>query len=458
MGDTEVENAVEPDETFNPADGIDVTVNVLQGANVRSGPGLNFNVVGGVGGERSVQADGQSEDGDWLRIAYNNRPAWISKTVLVEDPAFDELPILSPDLRTSMQAFFLRTGVGQPECEGIPEDMLFVQVPNGIEIELDVNGANVTIGSSIGLRTITINGELFLELIVFSGGAEVDGVSVPVGYSTLMCLSEPDNRGMDSESNDRIVSCAPSTPEPVDDFGGIFCYLEELPASLMSYQIEVLCPGETPPPSTDTSSNTTNASPSEIGSVDCSTFGLVSPTDGIVSRPTDFVWTEAPGATRYEVVFYGGSGEVAETFFTENTTINLNTGSIPTGSEVGWEVRAYGEEGYACVTQRTPTFTRTVDPAFEPPLVSRSGDFSASILICDYPDVHEITIGWDGLADGESATFKIQEEDGSGNATRTRSSENGTVTLTLNTFQRVIVTVTTTDGENLTLGSCDAPL
>jgi hypothetical protein len=48
LGDVEVENAVAPEDAFVPSDGVEVTIQSAQGANVRSGPGQTFNVLGGL--------------------------------------------------------------------------------------------------------------------------------------------------------------------------------------------------------------------------------------------------------------------------------------------------------------------------------------------------------------------------------------------------------------------------
>jgi hypothetical protein len=132
LGDVEVENAVAPDEAFVPSEGMEVTVNIPSGANVRSGPGTNFNVVGGLQNGQTVLADGLSEDGQWLRVAYRERPAWLSLSVVVENAALAELPTLTAELQTPMQAFYLRTGIGEPECEEAPDNGLLVQGPENI--------------------------------------------------------------------------------------------------------------------------------------------------------------------------------------------------------------------------------------------------------------------------------------------------------------------------------------
>ena len=108
------------------------------------------------------------------------------------------------------------------------------------------------------------------------------------------------------------------------------------------------------------------ASDSEVGSVDCSNFSLISPVSTVPVGNTNYSWTAAPGATVYEIVFYDFEGRFAQSFRTEQTSIGLNTGQIPTGSQLSWEVRAYRDGAYACVTARTGLLERLPDP--NPPL------------------------------------------------------------------------------------------
>jgi hypothetical protein len=411
MGDTEVENAVDPEAVFQPADGIEVTIIAADGANIRTGPGLNFNVVGGARTNSSLQADGQSADNEWLRIAYNDRLGWVNKIVLAEDSAMADLPVLSPELRTAMQAFYLRTGIGQTACEAAPEDILIVQGPDNIEIELSVNGANVEIGSTIGLRMIEIDSELFLEMLVFSGQGRANGVIVPQGFRTLMCLGEADSRGTDGEANDLIVTCDPSTPEPIEDFGEQWCFLEQLPASIMNYQIEILCPGETPPPT----ANSTGPR-SELPGVDCSTFSLIAPLIPVDAGNHEFSWTPAEGENlQYQLVFYNVDGNEVESFYTFDTSYFINLGAqTATGGQFAWEVRIYQNGRYACVTQRSPRLIRTAG-ADRPPRGAAGSGLSAYIGGCTMGAGGWIaSISWSGALASDSISASSNEGDSAG--------------------------------------------
>lgn len=460
LGDTEVENAVAPDEAFVPSNGIPVTVTFPQGAALRSGPGDNFNVIFPVAAGTVLTADGLSPDGAWVRTAHNDRPVWARRTTLADDPAIAALPTLNNELRTPMQAFYLRTGIGQPACEEAPDDILLVQGPEDIEIELTVNGANVSLGSSGAFRVVEINGEPFLEVIVFDGEFIIEGEDgapdtvITPGMRSLMCLGDQNSRGLDGEANDLVVTCNPSPPEKIDvgEFTDDWCVLEDVPSNILNYGLST-CPGThtvasgenlfriaqfycvslqdlldlngitdptrlavgqqlilppgfcqgqgstrppAPPPTTVPAGDDTSALPD----VDCSTFALIAPLSNITPRPTVFSWTEAPGATSYEIVFYNYLGEFAQSFPVQGTSIELNVGQIPTGSELSWEVRAYRDGQYACVTGRTAQTTRLADPlapTFTPP-----PDFTIS-TVCQV--AYDVEIVWGNLPAGVSVSF-----------------------------------------------------
>ena len=71
FGDVEVESAVEPESVFQAIESIEVTSTT--GANIRSGAGLNYNVIGGVGAGEMLSIDGQSADGEWYRTIVGSQ-------------------------------------------------------------------------------------------------------------------------------------------------------------------------------------------------------------------------------------------------------------------------------------------------------------------------------------------------------------------------------------------------
>ncbi len=75
LGEAAAQNAVTPEDAFTPSDlTVDVTASV--NANLRSGPGLNANVINVSEVGSVLQADALSEGLNWLRVLYDDAPAW----------------------------------------------------------------------------------------------------------------------------------------------------------------------------------------------------------------------------------------------------------------------------------------------------------------------------------------------------------------------------------------------
>jgi hypothetical protein len=174
--------------------------------------------------------------------------------------------------------------------------------------------------------------------------------------------------------------------------------MEEIPGDLLNYPLEILCPGETPPPP-PVQQQQQAGSQSQNPDVNCATFQRIGP-DVVPATEVTFSWTEAPGAAEYEIVFYNYQDTVAGTFRTTGTNITLNVGTIPTGGELSWEVRAYGpNNSYACVTARSAKAARQSDPNAPQGGSSQAVQLSATWkcvdaeIIVSYSNVPEGTTG-----------------------------------------------------------------
>ena len=388
LGDVEVENAVAPEDAFSPADPIPAIAAVP--ANLRSGPGLDHNVVGGAPAGAELPVDGLSPDGEWLRTAHRNRPAWISRSVVEADEAFDDLPAIESTQQTPMQAFYLRTGLGNPVCEQAPDDVLMLQGPENLEVELTVNGADIRMGSTVLLRILPPGDRM--EIIVLDGHVVIPGqTTIYEGYRSVVCLDEPQNRGLDGQSNDRVVSCGWSQPEPVeqDEITGNWCVLEDVPEGILNYPVDLLC-------SEEEIQQAVTQQQQPPSAVDCSNFAHLSPTGAIPTGPATFYWSEVPGADRYEVVFYNYLGERAANFFTSNSSLSVNTGTIATGGQMRWEVIAWQGSEPACSTGQTqPTIRQPPTPTPTPtPRPQPSGPSASWACTGVYPG--EISVNWSG--------------------------------------------------------------
>jgi hypothetical protein len=338
FGDTQVENAVPAESALPAVEPIPVVT--LVGANIRTRPTSNANVAGSVPAGTELGADGISGDGGWLRVALNERtPGWISTTVI--DPAADlsSLPTITADSLSPMQAFYFRTGIGQPSCNEAP-NVLVVQGPDNLRVNITANGADIEIGSTIMLKSVDDNQ---VELTTLNGTARVDNLRIPAGFTATSPLDE--NGNMVNFSGLR-----PLTQAELDELA----WLQDAPAEVLEYPIDLPdqpttftpLPTSANPPPGNTGGN--NPPPPSDGSVDCSGFRATSPLDGARYGRNTFYWDAAPGATSYRLNVPGvGSVEVAAP--TTNVTFNLASAG-PSTFEISWSVDALVNGAVACST------------------------------------------------------------------------------------------------------------
>ncbi len=249
LGDVEVESAVEPEGTFESIEPIDITL--TDSANVRSGAGINFNIIGGVAAGETLAFDAQNADSTWYRTVLDGRIGWVFSDLLGTPDDLIDLPVIDGQQRGAMQAFYLRTGFGTPACEEAPQDTLVVQGPDGISIDLTVNGANINLGSTIAMRILppgniieftVIDGRLTIE----AGNPDGSDLVLFENFRTTACLDEPENLGVDGSTNDRLINCEFTEPEfvPELDLGESFCVLENV--ENFNYNVDLACPQNDP--------------------------------------------------------------------------------------------------------------------------------------------------------------------------------------------------------------------
>ncbi len=77
-------------ETVAPADGAPVQVRLANDANVRSGPGTEFDTVGQVAADATVTVVGRDSSGEWFLL---DDGTWVFAGVLVEEP---NVPVIVP--------------------------------------------------------------------------------------------------------------------------------------------------------------------------------------------------------------------------------------------------------------------------------------------------------------------------------------------------------------------------
>lgn len=356
LGDVAVENAVSPEAAFAGSDPVDVVT--LVASNFRSSPSTNANIVASAPLGTTISADGLSPDGAWLRVLSKAGPAWISRNLVRSAADLSKLAVIRSDNRSPMQAFYFTTGLGKPACNEVPPSTLLVQSPDNVRVDITANGADIRVGSSIGLRTLE-NG--MMQLFVIDGGAVVGGVSVPPGFTIFLPLSE-DGKTPDGS----WTGLRPMTPEELEEFktlnqlGGDFLnYPIQLPdyADILRLQAALLGGG-----GGGTVVGGVTQGPA-AGQAQCAGLRPTSPLGRMPFETVVFYWDPAPGATSYRVRIFNSSGALVFTGETNGPQTNLPVAasSLGGGDNFSWQVEALVNGVVACASGLA-TFTRDPDP------------------------------------------------------------------------------------------------
>ena len=431
MGDTEVENAVEPENMYVPVE--PVVVKVLANTDLHSSPDTAANLVASAAAGQTLQADGLNADETWVRVVTAFGPAWINRAAL--DPLLDltGLPLVNEDSRTPMQAFYFRTAFTDLECSQAPS-LLALQSPRGIKVDLTANGANIRMGSRAILRVmppgdileiITVEGTVTLEPgtpneRVIPAGAKVfatldeDGNVVLTSFTTPERISSEDMELIETVNQaytrlglteDEDAPAEPTVPVTVIDtnacvagqqivhtvtpgdtlFQLALTYNTSVDAIrqangvqgalIASGQQLVITCGATVPP-TLPAPNTPPAPTSPAPSVDCGPFRATSPLDGLPYGTGTFYWDAAPGADGYRVVISGEAGTAVFSASGGQTSVSadLSNSGIGYGFSFSWYVEALRGGAVVCSTPPVRLFREAPppgDPPAPPPPVDR---------------------------------------------------------------------------------------
>jgi hypothetical protein len=267
LGGAEIESAIAPEAAFVAAQP-PASLSAIADSVLRDRPAEDAPIARSVMPGDSLLADARS--GEYLRVTAGEQFGWIrtDQTSAAAD-ALNVLPEFTQgESFTPMQAFYLRTSIGEPVCAQAPS-ALVVQGPEGLRVDIQANGADINLGSTIILRTYTVDEAeraglyLFngldvgglLELSVIDGRVIVrqeDGtpVTIQTGEQAFICLDKPDDLGVDGRDNDQPITYAcggwtiPSRiPETLRDE---FSLVDDYP---LLYPVDILTPTPTMPPS-----------------------------------------------------------------------------------------------------------------------------------------------------------------------------------------------------------------
>ncbi len=241
LGDVLVENDVSPEDRLILPDA-PLDVQTTQAARLHGAPDASAEILSSVGPGDNLLADGISPDGQWLRVFFmagRQTTAWVNIGDVEASSAFNDLPVITPQSRTPMQAFRLQTSVSGGTCEEAPS-ALVVQGPQNITVDITANGADIQIGSTIVLWTLP-NGAL--QIAVLWGGATLNPHSpspifLPPGF-TAIC-------GRAAAVNGNCLWSVPRVITPAEQrFLGFIGPLLRFIGNLLHYVVdipELICP------------------------------------------------------------------------------------------------------------------------------------------------------------------------------------------------------------------------
>jgi hypothetical protein len=403
LGDTEIRNEVSPEDAFVPADPVDVTV--IGSVNIRSGPNTRSNVLGSATDGTVLSADGRSEDGGWLRVLFQDRLGWISAELVSAPESVGELPVLTGQQRTPMQSFYLRTGVGTTSCDEAP-DLLVVQGPENLKVDLTVNGADIQIGSTIVLFSVESPfGDLLndpeliqqfgsaltnqdipadlvcsvMQIVVIDGGAEINNgiLDLPTGFTARSI-----NCGAADRTSGFSTPWGGTRPLTADELR-MLQTLNDLPPEVLNYPIRVPTLGDIQTflqsLNAGASGNTVTNGPA-AGGVECSTLRPTSPLGTMPGKDTPFYWDAAAGATSYTVRVYDSGGALVAEYSVAAPQTNL-VGNPDAKDSLSWEVSAYVNGQLACTSSRV-TVVRDVVYESAPPPPENTVICHAAYMMC----------------------------------------------------------------------------
>lgn len=204
LGDVEIQNAVPADSALIPAAPLAVTT--VTEAKIQSGPGQNAAVLGTVASGTLLQADGISPDGNWVRVMFEEKVAWVLAEALDAAAGLDALPVIRQDSLTPMQSFTFQTGGSAPPSLAVPPHVLIVQSPENTPVDIIANGAEIRVLGTIFLRTlpdgrnqlIAVDGEAILFPDALNQVKVVAGTSVIFGGTSWSDWQVVDQGGWDS--------------------------------------------------------------------------------------------------------------------------------------------------------------------------------------------------------------------------------------------------------------------
>jgi hypothetical protein len=222
FGATELVNEVSLQDQLPPPT---MTAQSTGNANLRTGPGTDYGVAGTLTAGDAITLTGRNESGDWVRFELEGNSVWVYAPLLTIEGDITSLHVVevgetAESIYTApMQAFRLTTGIGEPACKEAPRDGLLAQTPANTTAHLQINGVEVTIGSTVFFSVPT---DTILQASVIEGRVSLtaEGMteSATAGQTVQVLPQAPPNPP-EAYDNDEVESVPTEVlPEPISAY------------------------------------------------------------------------------------------------------------------------------------------------------------------------------------------------------------------------------------------------
>lgn len=227
FGDTDLESRASFAEVMTTED-----------VRLRSGPGTDTEQVTVVLEGQTVQANGRTEDGTWVRVRIPGeviQNGWVSADfVELVDGSLDDLEVVTEDSDNSavrygpMQAFYFQSGRDDAPCPEAPNSGMLIQTPEGeATVTLLIDEVIIELDATAYIQAEP-NGELTVNILEGQATFTSQGESVTAVAGTRVAITLDEDLG---------AASAPSDPEAYDPDD-----LQSLPLDALPREIEVVDP------------------------------------------------------------------------------------------------------------------------------------------------------------------------------------------------------------------------
>lgn len=182
FGDVDITSAASPLTT------LDAAIAAAENVNARKTPSTDGDIIGSLAGGTALTVNGRSAAGDWLRVELpdSGGAAWVFAALVAVDGPVEGLAVVGADdpVYAPMQAFYLRSGIGDAGCGEAPHSGLLIQASGDAgDVEFLINGVHVRLATTAFIQAAA-NDALYVTLLEGAAAVEVFGETQPLFAGT----------------------------------------------------------------------------------------------------------------------------------------------------------------------------------------------------------------------------------------------------------------------------------